>query len=200
MTNIITHHRDGFLSLCWFWHCLLLQGLFAPKLLHCFPRMLGLMNKQLFSQTQPLQIFYLEKSIKGLRHHMLQTLVQEQLSGVREGKPVLFVWSPGPSKQATPPPLVLTSRLSWERLYFRVCPNHPQALNCSCFFVIRKTPGQKQCPVWAVLGLVFWLYVPRWCMQGYVTLLSHNCFPGLSLCGTGVLHCNSFFTPRPVRG
>lgn len=135
------------------------------------------MNKQIFSQTLPLPIFYLEKSIKGLCH-MLQTLVQEQLTWVREGKPLLFVGAPGSSKQATlPPVLVLISRLSWER---QGLPQPPLSTElCSCFFVIKKSPGQKQRLVWAVLGLVVGLYVPGWWMKGYVMLPSSFSEPQL---------------------
>lgn len=205
MTHTITHHRDGFLSLCWFWHWLFLQELFAPKLLHCFPRVFGLMNKQLFSQALPLQIFYLEKSIKGLCH-VLQTLVQEQLTWVREGEPLIFVRPPGFSKQATRPSLlVLISRLGWERLFVRVCPSHPQSLS----YVLASLSSEKLLGKSNVQPELFWVWLfgfmfldggCRVMLPSRAAFLSHNCFPGLLLCGTGVLHYNSFFTPRAVRG
>lgn len=113
------------------------------------------MNKELFSQTLPLQILYLEKSLKGL-YHVLQSFVQEQLTWVREGKPLFFVWSPGPSKRATlHPMLVLISRLSWERLFVRVCPKTSQALNC----VPASSSSEKHLGKSSVQSELFWVWL-----------------------------------------
>lgn len=151
MTNRITPNR-GFLSLCW---------AFVPQTFSMVSQEYSANGETSSHRLCLFESCLLKNTSSGSAMCCCWMWCRKDLLQRREGQPPLFLCSLGPP---------LCASLTWEGLYGKVSPKTPSELGYY-FFSIRKTPGQKWCPVWAVLGLIV-LYVPGWWMQEYVKFTS----------------------------
>lgn len=164
------------------------------------------MKKHLLSsQTVPLQIMSSEKYIQWLSHVLL-SLVQERLTWAkRRAAPIIAVLRRA-FKMGDSSLCVSTHLPDWVGKVFivRFPPEHLKHWTMLLLLCHQKNTWAKA--VSSLSSFRFgccasrsWMVDPVICYAREPAFLSHNCFPGLSLCGAGVLHYNSFFTHTAVR-
>ena len=146
-----------------------------------------------------------EKYIQWLSHVLL-SLVRERLTWAKRRAAPVIAMFPTAFKMGDSSLCVSTLLPDWVGKVFivRFPPKDLKRWTMLLLLCHQKNTWAKagsglSCFGFDCCALRSWMVDAVICYAREPAFLSHNCFPGLSLCGAGVLHYNSFFTHMAVR-